>query len=84
MCNKINLFLIILYKFGKFNVKSFVLAFVTILIVLSFFPIEQLNRSINLIISIFSLDYNQMLSADHSGAMRIAPLFVLLKRLTKT
>ena len=72
------LFLIILYKFGKFNVKSFVLAFVTILIVLSFFPIEQLNRSINLIISIFSLDYNQMLSADHSGAMRIAPLFVLL------
>ncbi|MDA8853189.1 hypothetical protein N9I71_00810 [Amylibacter sp.] len=71
------LFIIILYKFGKFNMKSFILAFATILIVLSFFPIEQLNRVINLTISIFTLDYNQMLSADHSGAMRIAPLFVL-------
>ena len=40
---------------------------------------EPLNRAINLLTSLGSLDLGQVLKAEHSGGVRIAPLLIYLK-----
>lgn len=75
------LVIVISNSLNQLDVKAKVPILLIVLIAPFFFPGEQLSRAIDLASAFLSLDYNQILAADHSGGLRIAPLLFLLDRI---
>lgn len=64
--------------FERFNMKVFISSILIITIFVVFLPGSIVERMTSLTSATLTLDYEAALQADHSGAMRIAPLLLLL------
>lgn len=76
----IMLMIVVLYGLGRNNVKAILASVLAFLVALLVFPDEQMVRATNLFTAFLSLDYDQILMADHSGGLRIAPLLFLFEK----
>ena len=60
--------------------RNFAVALIATILVLISLPMivgEQVERTLSIVVAATSLDYVALIEADHSGSMRVAPLFVL-------
>jgi hypothetical protein len=72
--------IVILNSVNLRNAKNSALIITVAITALIFLPGEGMNRAIGLSTAIFSLDYIQILAADHSGGLRVAPFLLLAER----
>lgn len=73
---------IVFMKFIKFkNLLPLFLIFGLIAFITSLMNIDSFERSFGLLFAVFTGDINEMYKADHSGAFRIVPFFILFDKL---
>jgi hypothetical protein len=73
---------LVLSKFANRRNALAIFAFVPIVLLLvQLLASEEMGRVLSIASAATTLDYNELLSADRSGAMRIAPMLILLERL---
>jgi len=64
--------------FNKINLRQILGGLIIFVIVILTLPDQLTERAFRIIVATLSLDYQKILYADHSGAMRIAPMLLLI------
>lgn len=74
----IMIFIVVLTYATRGGWRNYMVGALLAVVALLLLPDQLIGRVRDLAFAVLTLDYNEVLRADHSGAMRIAPMLVLL------
>lgn len=72
---------LVLFKFTDWRNIGFALGALAIAVLaVTFLASDVFNRASTFVEAAFTFDYQRLMAADHSGSMRVAPMFVLMDK----